>query len=112
MSRVWVTGLPDPPEGKQWCAMCVMLAKGIINGQHAQEVAELAADGKDGDRWFSAREPFPLQAAQVRAMVAEMPQAGVLDVCWTHAAGITVKPQSPIAPANGPLPPGLIRGRG
>lgn len=112
MSRVWITGLPDPPDGKQWCVMCVMLAKGIINERNARAYAEVNADGKDSDQWISVREPFALQPAQVRAIAAEMPQAGVLDLCWTHAAGITLKAQSQIAQANGPLPPGLIRGRG
>lgn len=109
MSRIILTGLPSPPAGEQWCALCGMLAKGVINGEYAARFAEILADGRDEDIEVAVMLPFPLQVAAIRAVAAEAMQAGPLDLCWTHVAGLTITQQSPLSVANGMIPAGLLR---
>lgn len=72
-----------------------------------------AAEGNSGtDKQFLTlkldigQEPG-LCYADVRGMSAIVPMLGVVDVCWTHLAGIGMAQASRIAAATPGLPPGF-----
>lgn len=110
MSRNWITGMPDPPEGKMWCIACVLFAKGEIDTDLEEQFEASNKDGKkDHDQWFAAKSSYPLQVAVVQGPCAELMQLGILNLCWTHVAGVKIKPVSGLVPAA-PIPPGLLRG--
>lgn len=116
MSTVWLD-LPDPPPGRMWCMACVMFAKAEINNQMAETVAKLNADGKDAHVRLKPVIPH-LEPASVRGLCGGgFDSLGMMDLCWTHVAGIQVQIVSPLDPRfNGagnmePVPPGLLRGK-
>lgn len=109
-----VYDLPRPPEGEQWCTGCVMLLRGKLDQQNAEEVKRLAADEHpDAVKIYRPKlaAPYILREAVVRAPFHMMPDMGILDLCWTCAAGVAPVQRSALAMPNG-LPPGLIRGQG
>jgi hypothetical protein len=97
---------PPPPEGQRWCVMCLMLAKHAITEKAGPDrLIALARDGKKGVHWVPWDRDGFLLPAYCRGFT-EMPQLGIVDVCWTHLAGGVGEASSLL------IPPGLHRGRG
>lgn len=114
MTNAWID-LPRPPEGQQWCVACVMFAKARINTEYGHQITSLAADGIDEDFVIKPARPPRLEVAVVRGLCAQVQQLGILDLCWTHVAGVQVQAVSALDPAYQKqpvqIPPGLLRGR-
>lgn len=111
MSLVFLSGLPGPPDGEQWCTACVMFAKGNIDAELQEQYEVLNKDGKDEHKWLAAPlRGYPLQIAVVYGLCAELMQLGILHLCWTHLAGFKVKPKRQVATADELIAPGLLKG--
>ena len=116
MTTAWLD-LPGPPPGQMWCIACAMFGKALVNNQMAAAVATLAADGKDEHVRLQPVVPH-LEPATVRGLCPQLQELGVIDLCWTHLAGVEIQEVSALDPRfNGagnamPLPPGFKRGRG
>lgn len=106
---------PEPIELAGLCLICVMICKAAEMECHP-EWQRLAEDGKPGQKWFPWEphaKTLPLMRPAVTDGVSDvMPQLGRVPVCWDHLATITVTRLPRVAPANGPLPPGLLKGKG
>lgn len=113
MTVAWLD-LPEPPPGRSWCMACVMFGKAQVNNQMHEHVARLAADGKDGEVRLQPVVPH-LEPATVRGLCSQLQDLGILELCWTHVAGIELKAISPLDPrfngAGNGAPPGLRPGR-
>jgi hypothetical protein len=114
MTVAWLD-LPDPPPGRMWCQACVMFGKAEVNNAMRETVAKLNADGKDVQVRLKPVIPH-LEMASVRGLCGQLQELGMLDLCWTHVAGVEVKEVSALDPrfngAGSIVPPGLARGRG
>ncbi len=112
MTNPWIK-MPAPPQGKVWCVACVAFAKAKINDEYGPQMVQLANDGQEGDFWFEPR-ALHLEPATVRGLCGQLQQLGLVELCWTHVAGIAVQQISPLDPQyqqGVPVPPGLLRGR-
>lgn len=112
MTRVWID-LPAPPDHKMWCVACVTFGRARINQEYGEQIRALEADGKDEDFWFKPKCP-QLEPAVVRGICAPLQQMGILDLCWTHVAGVQVEMISPLDPRfqqGNIVPPGLLPGK-
>jgi hypothetical protein len=90
-----------------------MFLKQAVNTEHRERVTAALADGKP-DEAVVIRPKFKaaaLQPAVVRGICAELQPFGMLDLCWYHLGGVALQPAS-VLESGGPIPPGLIRGRG
>lgn len=125
MSRIMITDLPDPPEGEQWCAVCVGAVKAAVNDSKRviAEVQAASGDGKPDGLVLITTEGIrgragglaALQIAVTWAPAVQVPGAPIVPLCWTHAPAIEDGPKAngkKIAPASGAIPPGLLRGQG
>ncbi len=112
MSTIKVTG-PQPDDGRQWCAACVMLAKQELHDDQLPAMQGALRDGKTGTILFHANSTA-VEPAVTLAVWGDAPNMPPMPVCWTHAAGINLKARSPLEVPNGaiPLPKGLIKGQG
>ena len=112
MTNVWIT-LPDPPPGRQWCMACAMFAKAVINDQYGPQILTLAQDGKNEDFELTPAAVPRLEVATVRGLCAQLQQIGIMDLCWTHLAGVAIQQVSPLDPQyqKGGMPAGLILGK-
>jgi len=111
MTNTWLA-MPEPPGGKQWCVACVMFAKARINSEFGQQIITLAEDGKNEDFELTPARMPRLEVAVVRGLCGQLQQFGILDLCWTHVAGLAVEKISPLDPQyHQPVPPGLLRSR-
>jgi hypothetical protein len=90
--------------------MCLMLAKARLNAG-SPDLQQLARDGHpDKEHWVPWDRGIKLLTAYHQA-ISDLPQLGLIDLCWTHTAGLSVQPASQLAvPNGGQIPPGLIRG--
>lgn len=110
---------PDPPAGLAWCVICLMEAKGHQQAKAAEFINQLRK--QNGDAVLAASRGDPqvipwdldtrLNPAHYRA-VSVVSQLGVVDTCWFHMAGLAAGQSSSLVKADGPIPPGLLRGRG
>jgi hypothetical protein len=112
MTNVWIT-LPEPPPGRQWCMACAMFAKAVINDQYGPQILTLAKDGKNEDLELAPQVVPHLEPASVRGLCGQLQQLGIMELCWTHLAGVAIQPISPLDPQyqQGGMPAGLITGR-
>lgn len=82
---------PAPPEGHYWCSICAMFGKQAFIEAN-QEAIQAAHRGSDDDppiRFdMGTLDGSELRVAVTRAFSPQMPQLGLLDLCWSHAAGI------------------------
>ena len=109
MGDILYCGPPEPPVGQAWCVVCLLLAKGR---QHQDpSLAGYLKSQRHDDYWVPWPGNVRLWPAEYRT-VASIQGLGVADVCWHHAAGMVEGQASPLAVADGGLPPGLLRGRG
>lgn len=94
---------PEPPEGKEWCAVCVMLAKQhVVHEQQAMvSLASRSAEDAPAVRVTMARNltGFELKPAVTHAISTVVPQFGALPVCWSHSLGLELMPGG-VAPAS------------
>lgn len=110
MGTVHLVG-PAEPAGK--CVFCLAAAKQVQWEQYQDEIkAGFAAPG-DTTVWI----PWPpgldkqIGDGLYRAVPGDAPGLGVVDgLCWDHVAGLGAR--SNLAAAPGPLPPGLMKGKG
>ena len=102
MTEVHFSEPPPPPDGCQWCQWCLMAAKSRITQAHGAEIGRLVADGEKGQRWIPWDNRIALRPGRYRGL-SDMPQLGILDLCWDHLAGVRLQR----VPA-----PGLVRGQG
>ena len=123
MSRIKIIGLPEPPDGCEWCGVCTGAVKAVINDSRRvmDEAQAAAGDGRpDGVVRIGTTglKGLPgalaaLQAAVTTAPAVQVPGAPLMPLCWTHAPAIEDGPRSngkKIA-ASAPIP-GLARGHG
>jgi len=114
VTNPWIK-LPEPPNGRQWCVACVAFARAKMNEEYGPQMVELSNDGQEGDFWFEPKRSPHLEPAVVRGVCGPLQQLGILDLCWTHVAGIVMQKISPLDPqyqgAPVAVPPGLLRGR-
>lgn len=113
MSRIRLTGLPDPPEGMHWCAVCIGAYKdGLTNDKRVRQLIDQAlGDGKT-DEVVSIGKPIganygPLQPAVTQSVATQIPGGPVVGLCWTHAPSI---PAGPAGNGKHVIPSGSIEG--
>lgn len=115
MTDIGYSEPPEPPAGQVWCMVCLMHAKGAQQMKAAALLKQLEGrNGADDGRrhWIEWDHAAPLRFGAYRAM-SEVPQLGIVDTCWHHMAGIGEQPAaSAVLAAGGPIPPGLLKGRG
>lgn len=120
MSRIVLTGFPDPPEIGDWCAVCVGTYKQALN-EHKPTLDKITAAQKAGPGEVELiSKPLgvnfgPLQVAVTWAPALQMQAIGcpVVPLCWTHAPALADGSDTngkKVAP-SGPIP-GLTRGHG
>lgn len=123
MSRLRLTGLPEPPEGGQWCAVCAGAVKAVINDSKRviEQAQAAAADGRPDGLVLITTEGITgraevlaaLELSVTTAPAVQVPGAPIVPLCWTHVPAIEDGPASngkKIA-ASGAIP-GLTRGHG
>jgi len=112
MTYAWIK-LPEPPQGRMWCVACVAFGKARINKEYGPQIVALENDGKDENFLFEPQQFPHLELATVRGLCAQLQQFGIVDLCWTHVAGVEVRAVSPLDPAfqqGPPVPAGLLKG--
>lgn len=109
MSNIWFADPPDPPEGREWCLVCLMRAKDYITELHP-DLVKIAEDGKAADHWVPWENAVKLMPAVCHGL-CNVPQLGLVPVCWSHLATASLRQGSGLVNGGG-VPPGLIRGRG
>lgn len=115
MGRVIMNGPPDIVTGR-WCPACLMRAKQQQWETYQDEIQ--AGYAAPGDQTIVIQWPDALTAelyrGAYRAVAGDFPQLGIVDdLCWNDVAGTNPQraPSQLLTPA-GPVPPGLIRGKG
>jgi hypothetical protein len=110
VGTVHLTG-PGEPRGK--CVFCLAAAKQVQWDQYQDQIRAGFEAGGDKVTWI----PWPpgldkmILDGPYRAVPGDAPGLGVVDgLCWDHVAGLGQR--SGLAAAPGPLPPGLIKGKG
>ena len=115
MSNIRFTGLPVPPPGEpEWCGACAAFYKGAVIEAQLDRVKEAEGDGKTGTVWLSPPKGADLPPLDVPVMTGTSmmaPMLGTTRLCWTHATAVGGL-ASRLDIGQGPLPPGLARGRG
>lgn len=112
MTRIRFSEPPDAPDGVPWCTFCLMLAKSQINAQRKDELEKLANDDNPkAVHWVPWDTTIALLPGRYRGL-SDITALGVIDVCFTHLAGLKLQTMTPLLQASGDMPPGLIRGRG
>lgn len=117
MTRRLIVNGPQPPEGEQWCPVCVadykgavLKAHGIVDPASLDTWLEKNLSGTGGPVVLAApvtnhRDMPALFPVVTTAPVSKLGGA-VVGVCWTHADTFAWD-SAPPAP---PRPPGLIVG--
>jgi hypothetical protein len=94
---------PEPPEGRLWCAICVMLAKQRVTSAEQALVSHASRSPDDSPavrvNMAGHMVGTELEIAVTRTISTVVPQFGALDVCWSHALGLSLKPGG-VAPAS------------
>jgi len=120
VSRIMLTGLPEPPDGGRWCAVCVGAYKdGLTHDKRVlPKITEALGDSKT-DETARIEKPLnakygPLQVAITQAPAVQIPGGPVVDLCWTHAPSIPAGPagngRQHVVPSG--AIEGLTRGKG
>jgi hypothetical protein len=112
MSRLVITG-PLPPDGEDWCAVCVADWKAELIASLGIDQAWVDANlsGPDSKVIYlraKASHPMPPLAAAVTMAPVEVMGWKTVKVCWTHAAA--TRAVAPDPPPGFRRPPGLIPG--
>lgn len=101
MADIFFDG-PQPPIGKQWCSVCVMLAKQAVVHEHQDEVKATAMAPADAEAvriLVLHTGKTELAPAVTSAISTVAPHFGPLPVCWSHAIGLELMPGG-VAPAT------------
>lgn len=111
MTRIRFSEPPEQADGLPWCTFCLMLAKSQINAAHKEELEKLANDDHPkAVHWVPWDTSITLLPGRYRGL-SDITALGIVDVCFTHLAGLQLQTMSPLVRPDG-MPPGLIRGRG
>jgi hypothetical protein len=116
MTHIRLVEPPGPPDGQEWCPICLMRAKHAQISRCAAEIDRLTRDGMDKlTKWIPWPDDAELRPARYRGASALMPQLGPLLLCWECIGFIDAgdqRPPSILDTGNGgrPLPRGLRRG--
>lgn len=108
MARMIITGFPNPPDGLQWCAMCVAFTKGrLFRDEGVQQKTHEGLADQDREVFAisppkGARVILQLEIAVTWGPHPNFGQA-IVPLCWTHAPAIDGEAQ-PAAPQK------LLRG--
>jgi hypothetical protein len=114
MARMIITGIPHPPQGETWCAVCLSLAKGEAFADPL--VQERIQDGLADE----SREKFVIAVSSkdfLRGVELAISWGGhplimkgalVVPLCALHFPAID--PTAAPPPPQGPAGPGLYRG--
>jgi hypothetical protein len=97
MRQILIKGGPTPPEGQEFCPMCVMFTKALVEKFHADWIGEQLRDQPDGEPlyvpWPVGKDAveaglFELGLAEVVGTVGVAPQMGLMKQCWGHVGGL------------------------
>lgn len=103
MRTVLMINGPVPPEGKEFCPVCVMLAKNAAEKFFRKEIEAGLRDPSPLPLRLDMRKahlPDPEYAEVVSISI--LPQLGLLRVCWGHVMSAQL---SALPPAmQGPMP--------
>jgi len=105
---------PKPPLGEKWCFLCVAFMKAQYNDRHQEDI-DRANNTPDGevihfDLTAELSELPPLEVAVTLGLSGVLPQAGALELCWSHATAVKLQTPSGIhlpGPGGMALPPGM-----
>lgn len=105
--------LVGPADARGKCVFCLARAKQTQWEQYQDEIRAGHEAGGDMVVWI----PWPaaldkeIMDGPYRAVPGDAPHLGVVaGLCWDDVAGLGQPKTSGLAPANGPLPPGLLKG--
>ena len=93
---------PEPPPGREWCAICVMLVKQHVVAEKQDLVKQASVSDADAPAVRVKMAPSmtgqELNIAVTHAISTVVPQFGALPVCWSHALGLELR--GGLMPAN------------
>lgn len=108
---ILVSGLPDPPEGRQWCAACAAIVlHQYFNDEKVKVRYAAVTDEKAASQTevVSVAPPkgwhMPVLHPAVTMAPSEHMGMAVVPVCWSHAPALG--PVEEI-PDDGRMPPGF-----
>lgn len=110
MGTVHLNGPPDP-EGL--CPMCLMAVKQVQWEMYQDEIKAGYEASGEKTTWIPWPEALTILPGRYRAVPGDAPGLGIVDgLCWDHVAGVREREAMPsLLAANGPLPPGLMKGK-
>jgi hypothetical protein len=94
------------------CPFCLMHAKQVQWEMYQDEIT--AGQKASGDKM--KRIPWPpaldkeIFAGEYLAVPGEAPSLGLVRLCWDHVAGLAIPVSPELIAAQGPVPPGLLKG--
>lgn len=101
MADIYFDG-PEPPPGREWCAVCVMLVKQHVVAEKQELVRQASVSDADAPAVRVTMAPHmtgqELNTAVTHAISTVVPQFGALPVCWSHALGLELR--GGLMPAN------------
>jgi hypothetical protein len=101
MADIYFDG-PEPPPGREWCAVCVMLVKQHVVAEKQELVRQASVSDADAPAVRVTMAPSmkgqELNIAVTHAISTVVPQFGALPVCWSHALGLELR--GGLMPAN------------
>lgn len=103
--RLMISGAPVPPDGQQWCAVCVADWKRVLVEQvgiNADWITkELAGTDADPPKVIAPALHQKMPPVEVGVTLAPVTKlGGTALVCWTHADALGTA-QPPVPPAFG-----------
>lgn len=109
MRQILFKNGPVPPEGQEFCPICVMLFRTAIDKHYAEQIGAELREAPDGPPLVydisEVDAPAPMLAAVYGVSI--MPQYGIMKACWGH---IVAAQTSMLAPASADQVP-LLSGR-
>lgn len=95
MADIYFDG-PEPPPGREWCSVCVMLVKQHVVAEKQDLVRQASVSGENAPAVRVKMAPHlagtELNTAVTHAISTVVPQFGALPVCWSHALGLELRP--------------------
>lgn len=110
MGQVHMNG-PEPDDTA--CPVCLMQAKQRQWERFADDIQAGLKAPDDDVAWIPWPGDLLIRTAEYVAVPGDVPQMGLLKICWDHVAGLGPAPSvRQLLEAPGPLPPGLAKGDG
>jgi|HubBroStandDraft_2_1064218.scaffolds.fasta_scaffold192246_2 hypothetical protein len=110
-ARILFPGLPQPPEGEQWCAVCAGLYKfALITHPPIAAAIDEALNSEEDETVVVSRPRekellLPGLSVAVTTGVAMLLHNALVPVCWEHMSAVTTETAS--QPAQQTPPPGM-----